>query len=863
MTAFSINAGGTVYFDQQTGGSTNATLDTYTISNNTTFVIRTDSYACSNHSTAFGSLDNVSYSGLGGKLKFDPTYTRQISYTGGSGTVPAYGTTISQGGVSGVFLGVWADWQSQVTVPGSAMPASGYMKLGGITGGSFAAGALTGITATCSGADSQSWIEVLAPDTAVINLSQVLEIRTDATTWFDLGTTNGSAGQIIPCPTTGSNAGTFPAVWIETSAGSGVYDRYASVGSKAASAVNRTTSDLKWFWSTTSGIRLGHDGTNAAGYTPPTGCNVRIPAVILNCCTRTAGGSGNRVVPSATLTTRQELSTIAGGVINLRGVCVSWYCNFDTCAEVNLTDVAAADKIIIRNTVAPYAVSNLVIASTQAQVQNPALLVNYNLNGGTMTDSAIWRYNNNGSGGDSAVNCNGNKNITFTNCEAGFFTERALSTIHGFSFTSSGLDNKLINCTVIGGMANFQNQTRPECDNLTFYNGAITTTTTSANSISAVQFIDCESPIMDGITIPNGNYGPWNNLLLFARCLNGKFRNFGTYASPIALTITRHIFGSSNGSSGCKFQRMYATGTVTKTYEIFNTDTDLTIEHVHGDDADATTTSAQTVKTKSCRFAGSTSGQSVANGSHWLTRFESDTVGKLEIQGNKPTAATASEHYTTAGAPIYDGNGRVYLTALNDAVVWELPYFALGYTAFTNSTPSVVGANVASSGNGVWGNHLLEFQIDTGSGWNGSWLTLTGANLSGQTISPSSGFKIKVRATCTTGSTSNQITNIRIAMDTTSSAQSTNLYPLDIHTLSINGLVSGTDIIIYEAGTFNILKQVDNNSGTTYDYEYYAADTVDISFYKAGYKVKSVKSYSLGTEDSELLISQTADASYA
>lgn len=116
MTAFSINTGGTVYFDQLSGGSTNATLDVYTISNNTTFVIRTDSYACPNHSTAFGSLDYVSPSGLGGKLKFDPTYTRQISYTGGSGTVPAYGTTISQGGVSGVFLGVWAGWQSQVTV---------------------------------------------------------------------------------------------------------------------------------------------------------------------------------------------------------------------------------------------------------------------------------------------------------------------------------------------------------------------------------------------------------------------------------------------------------------------------------------------------------------------------------------------------------------------------------------------------------------------------------------------------------------------------------------------------------------------------------------------------------------------------
>ena len=85
MTAFVANNGANNFFDAYTGGSTNATRDTYTISNGSTLIVRTDSYACANHSSAFGSLDTVSFSGTGGTLRFDPTYVRVIAYTGGSG----------------------------------------------------------------------------------------------------------------------------------------------------------------------------------------------------------------------------------------------------------------------------------------------------------------------------------------------------------------------------------------------------------------------------------------------------------------------------------------------------------------------------------------------------------------------------------------------------------------------------------------------------------------------------------------------------------------------------------------------------------------------------------------------------------
>ncbi len=166
MTAFTVNSGGVEKWDSKSGGSTNATLDSYAISAGSTLLIDTDSYQCANHSAAFGSVDTVTFSGIGGRLKATAKNVRIIPYNTGSGNVPAIGTTISQGGVSATLLGVWSAWNAEPTAAGSAMPAAGFIKVKNKAGGNFAAGALTGIAASATGADYQGWIEVRGADTA-------------------------------------------------------------------------------------------------------------------------------------------------------------------------------------------------------------------------------------------------------------------------------------------------------------------------------------------------------------------------------------------------------------------------------------------------------------------------------------------------------------------------------------------------------------------------------------------------------------------------------------------------------------------------------------------------------------------------
>ena len=51
MTTYTHNTGAVVNFDALAAGSLVAAVDTHVISANTTLVVRTDTYACANHTT--------------------------------------------------------------------------------------------------------------------------------------------------------------------------------------------------------------------------------------------------------------------------------------------------------------------------------------------------------------------------------------------------------------------------------------------------------------------------------------------------------------------------------------------------------------------------------------------------------------------------------------------------------------------------------------------------------------------------------------------------------------------------------------------------------------------------------------------
>lgn len=862
MTAYVISSGGLNYFDAQTAPSLVAALDTYAISNQSTLVVRTDTYACANHSVAGGSLDTVTFSGTGGELRFDPTYVRVVAYTAGSGNSPAYGAAISQGGVSGVFLGAWTNWLSEPIVAGAAIGATGFIKIGGVTGGSFAAGALTGITATCSGADVQGWIEVRGPDAATITVPRIGKV-TSTEAWFELGTTNGARGQIIPCPTTATVAGVWPGVWIETAAGSGVYDRYVGVGSQVALATTRTTAEMKIMWQTTGGIRIGNDGTNGVGYLPPTGCKVRIPATILTNCTRSVSGSGPRVLPNATIATRQELVTTGAGYFDLRNLVCQWYMNFSQPFYVKYLNCAVSDSMVLNEVASPLDVDNCIVGCTQAQ-SNFALNTNSCFAGGTIQNSVFNRFAM-ASTGNYVAAISYLTGVTFSNNVFQSSTLRGNATT-GVITSTQAVDCTFTNQTHIGGRGLFVGAQRCTFNSLKYYDHTITTTTTSTNAMYALDFTTGGSGnTVNGFALPIPANGPYNGLVSVSACYSTLVKNIGTSATaPLVMTNTVTGVGvnGAGNNDGITIKRMFLSGTRSGPYVFVNSDNNILVENCMGDYADTTVMAGLNAIEKNVGITSATTGQVSVYGAHWKTRFTSATAGFTEITCNEPTSASAAQCFESGGVPQFNSSGSVLLTKVGDSVTWEMPYFAVGYTAFTNSAPTITGTNVTFGTR--WGNHDIEFQVNTGSGYGGTWLNLTAANLIAQAFNSTTGFKLKIRATCAIASATNVITNMRVAMTTTSSDQSTKLYPLSVVTLTLTGLVAGSDVVVRSAGTSTVLASVDANAGATWGYVYETPVAVDIDVIKPGYvPFPLVRNFTLASTDSSLPVSQQADRNYS
>lgn len=852
MAAFTINGGSTTNWDTLSGGSVNATLDSYAISNNTILLIDTDSYWCNGHSVEFGSLDTVTFSGIGGKLKIDGKNVRVIPYNTGSGNVPAIGTTITQGGVTAVLLGVWANWQSEPTAAAAAMPASGFIKVKNKSGGDFAAGALTGIGASATGADVVGWIEVRGADTATITVPRIGQFEVDGD-WFELGTTSGSRGQVLECPTTATVANVFPGVWIETGNGTGVYERFAGCGSMVASATTPTDERGKIVWQTTSGIRIGSDGTNNVGFLPPAGCRVRIPNVIMTCCTRTVSGSGPRVLPNATLATRQEFVTTAAGDVQIKGAVFQWYGNFLQAYRADFLRSAVSDSLILQEVAAPINVDDVIVAPTQARL-NFALNMASCFGGGTFQNSLLARFSLAASGA-YVITANYNKGITFSNVKS----QTLLNKGHAATGILSGTQNvdcSWVSCINIGGKMLHVGAQRPIFTN-TRYADTFSGTTGTTYAHYVFEFTTgCVGAVVDGLDFLDlTNVHPYNGIASFTACYDWVVRNIGSTASALSLGSANAagliVNCGGNNDTGL-IQRIYTSLTRTGPWAFLNSDNNITIETVAGDYADNSVIASLNTIAKGVRLTGATTGQTSVYGTHWKDSFTSATVGKIEVLCNEPTTLSAAQCAATGGTPRFNSLGQVALTTIGDQVTWEMPYFAKGHTSLANLAITLTGTNT--------GNMTYEFQYDKGTGYNGSWLTLGAANLSGAgAITPSVGVRLKVRATCSVANAGNLLTNIAIPTVTNSSAQNEQ-YPLNTITLTLTGLQSGSDVVLLQAGTETTLDIVDSVSSYAYIYE--TPQTIDIAVYKQGYIPFFVRGYALGPTDASLPIAQVIDRAY-
>lgn len=790
--------------------------DTYNI-NGGTLTIDQDSRVGLNQTTS-ASLGPVTISAsLGGTVNIDGTLVRIIPYNSGSGNVPAWNTTISQGGASGLLIGVYSSLTAASTATGAAMPASGYIKIKQWNSTPYTSGALTGIGASATGADVVGWLEIVGDDASTVTANRLGAFNITGE-WYEIGTTNGTSNQTMQIPSSGllqHVAGVF----IEQTVGGEDYEFYPNAGIVTTTGTEAARGKCVWI-DNTGLVRIGNSGAATNGYTPVTGLKVVIGNVFLRCCT-TAARTAN-VIPNATIATRYDFTTTGGGVVNLDKCDMAWYLSCTQAYSVDVSNSGFVDGILLSEVATSMTFTNVGVGNkpTTALVVAP-LTMTLCLAGGTFTDCRFQRV---------ATAANNSTQVIMTDCDGFTFTRLVTryAALRAHTLPVAITATRVNNCTfdelkMIDGQFSLVT-----CANVnitdTVYIGGVSGTTSSTNPCTAFLLTsNCLNVTIDGLTLPVTNNHPYTALFSIgvAGCTNTDIRNIGTYASPLSLgsaSATGLIFTLVAGAAAIntRIQRVYCSNTRTGIMTGDNSSKGLVVDNVFGDYADAASVSAVINMTQ--RGLGTTkalTAQTGVYGTHWMDYFTSTTAGCLAIVMNEPTAETTSQVTLSNGAA-FTAAGGLYMPVIGHKAVFETPDYIIGHTAFKNSAGIMAGGTV--------GNYRFRYQIDLNDG-NGysAWSTQdTSANtataLNAETIDPILGFKLKLEIeTTTTNATAITSFYFLTSSTTTTQAYQYPLDPVDV-TYSFSGLEIGTEVVLFDSTNAELKREV--IAGTTFEYDY-------------------------------------------
>lgn len=489
-------------------------------------------------STAIGTMTLSST--FGGIVEYNSTKVRLIAYNSGTGNVPDLDTIISQGGASGKLLGVYSALNAAPTAAGLGMPASGFILIRQWNSVSYAAGALTGISANATEADRAGWLEIVGVDALAVTIYRLNKFLAYGDYFDFLGvTTSGNRSTQYQLPTNGGSI-YIPGVEVETDI-AGVYEFYPNAGSQTALDTKIATDYIRgrWCWISTDGlVSFGYDGVNSSGgYCPPSGRKIRVPNLFFQCCA--AAGLTVNTIPHATLASRMEFAVTGGAYIEMDKVSMSWYLNLNQPFDVRLTNTFIFDNLTLTECASPINWVNVGIGQS-AMLSNYALVFNYNFAGGTI-DKSVWTRAVLSSAGSYV------KSISYID---GFeFTNERVHQIYGNrgnattgAMTLSYASNCVwTDCLNGGGLNTISSCSNLKFTNTTYYDHPATTSYTTAMGNYMFVFAYSNFVMIDGI-----NFGGLRMVQPVLGIFSaGSFssyitlRNLGTYAAPLDLGDAR------------------------------------------------------------------------------------------------------------------------------------------------------------------------------------------------------------------------------------------------------------------------------------------------------------------------------------
>lgn len=787
--------------------------DVYNIGANVTLTIDGDTRYGPNTTPTTGPFAQLNCTTFNGRIVVDGRNVRLIPYDTGSGNVPAADTVISQGGVTGKLLGVWSALNVAPTAAGSAMPATGYIKVRQKAGGNYAAGALTGIGANATGADIAGWIEIVGTDTGFIQ-GQDASCHVDILgEWFDLGITSGARNQTMQGPASLANTW-YPGVYIETAVGSGVFAFWPSAGG----TLNVAQDDRgKVVWCGSQGdVRIGHNGTGNAGQLPAAGLRVVIGNVLWTNTNTTVGLGVNKDPTSLSATGKFVLGGNSGGAAGIYTI-DKLTSNAAFSVSANLQSLAATHYTQLGNMSfrvgAPSTVSRSGVGA-KAGTTGQAFSISDTVEPVDVFDSVFAGLLPTAFVPLCAVSAT--QDTSFYRTRFAMLSARAANQNTVFGNTSSR-GGVLEDCEFIGGQVVIPNNAVARrmkfCDRIF---GTVDTvqpivgvTMGGGSTLDGLDWL---------ISTPNTCH-PYTGLI--QKSAISKVRNIGSPATPLDLgTVNpcRGFYGAPSGGVSTwndnQVERCYVKNGVTFALNqagpsglrgVYN---NIGLYGATLSGVSPTTGQDVTYKGLNTDNAGTFFSHAGKPGTHFADLFYSDTAGRIYVLGGTPTAASASQCVMSGGA-VGNGATRIYIEGVGARVEWTT-HFIRGHTGFQNVT-QVSGTGDFNST--IFGNCTVEYDLDKGAGFSGTWQAVSGANMSAETgINPATGFRLKVRVTSNVAGL--QAFTSFFFLTTTTATDRYTLYPVDESTVTVDGLATGSRVKVTRTDTDAVLFTGQESSGS-------------------------------------------------
>lgn len=743
--------------------------DSYMV-NGGTLVFDCDTRVGANQGQPFG---NVTISAtLGGTVKLDGKKVRLVPFSNGAGSVPAPGTTLSQGATAVELLCVMASRTGGVLYSGN-MPSTGWLK---VRGTGIVAGPLGSINCSATGPDEAGWLVLAGSDTRTLTIPRLGKLVVDGA-WFPVGTTTGVRGQTLQLPHFNAEVSTYyPGVVIGS-------EFWPNAG-KQYSGLSIDKRGRFCHISATGLVTLGGSGN---GMVPGVGLTVKIPNIILQTA---ATNKQHNSEPHDVMGVRYETAFGGSGVIEHSLSTGAWFWNIAQAHSLNVTDLHSCDQVSISRVATKPSIDQLHVglSTRNAPMSGVPLTIQNCTAGGTIgTISAVRATCTTTSG-----------YITLLTALSGVWSLQNVdsrtasnpSAVAGPLFINACEDLTVHHLVTTGKRALVSGGARVTIHSHE-YSDTVTGATNSTEGSHALEVLGTVDCHYLGLTSAGVDTHPKNGLVYAANTKGLRVRGIGTellpYNGGTGSNAAAQIWSDGGNNTDFRIERNWVTDTRNGVASPNSSSSGGFVQNNYLGNATRTSPPMQSNTVfRGNRHNGSNvpTTYSGTYGTTMWDAFTGDTTTRLALVFSEPLASNGS-YEVVSGAPLFTGQGGMVMQS-GDSAVWT-SHQIKGWQNLASVGTSGQNASLLS----------LEYRLDRGEGWS-TYKPLTNANLVSEPELNAAGFKIRIKITCTASNYANHLTGVWVNGVTSAALQNLALYPLDerTDTVSIHGMEFGSRVLV-------------------------------------------------------------------